>query len=86
MNEHINQRVSVLVSYNSTTGAVIPQKMKWNARLYAFTKLAYHHKKKVGSTLLHIFDLTDGQWDFRLICNTDSMHWILAEVADGNPE
>lgn len=84
MNETINEKVSVILSFNRATGLVMPRKMHWQGKDYIFTKLAYHHKKKEGTVLLHVFDMTDGIMDFRLVCNTDNLHWILEEVADGS--
>jgi hypothetical protein len=35
------------------------------------------------SVLLHYFSVTDGTLDFRLQCDTDTLHWTLEEVTDG---
>lgn len=83
MNETLNEKVSVISSYNKTSGLVMPRKMQWQNKEYVFKKLAYYHKKKVGNSILHVFDLADKGLDFRLVCNSDNLHWILEEVSDG---
>lgn len=84
MNEVINEKVSVIVSYNRDSGKVTPRRMRWQGKDYNFTKLAYSHQRKKGRLVLHVFDVTDGAIDFRLVCNSNNLHWVLEEVADGN--
>lgn len=83
MNEIINEKVSVLFSYNRETGQVMPRKIRWQGRDYFISKTAYHHKVKEGKKLWHIFHVTDGNMDFLLKLDTDNLHWILEEVCDG---
>lgn len=83
MNEIINERVSVLFSYDRVKGVVMPRKMRWQGRDYIFVKQSYHHMVRVGRTLLHIFHVTDGATDFRLRLNTETLHFTLEEVSDG---
>lgn len=83
MNEIINERVSIIVSYDREKAVVMPRKMRWQGRDYVFTRLSYHHKIRMGRTLLHIFHVTDGATDFRLRLDTDTLHWTLEEVCDG---
>lgn len=61
----------------------MPQKMRWQGRVYSFNSLSYYHKRKVGRVMLHIFDVTDGSTDFRLICNPENLHWSLEEISNG---
>lgn len=84
MNETINERVSVLMSYDREKNTVMPRKMRWQGRDYVFTKLSYHHRIRAGRTLLHIFHVTDGASDFRLRFDTDTLHFTLEEICDGN--
>lgn len=83
MNEIINEKVSVICSYNRETGLVMPRKIHWQGRDYIINKLTYYHKVKRGKTLLHIFHATDGVMDFRLRLDTNNLHWTLEEVCDG---
>lgn len=84
MNENVNEKVSVISSYNRENGIVFPKRMKWQGREFNFTKLPYYYKKRVGRNIIHIFHVTDGAMDFRLRLDTENLHWTLEEVTDGN--
>ena len=83
MNEIINEKVSVISSYNRDTSSVMPKKIRWQARNYLITSVSYHHIVREGRKLLHIFHCTDGSLDFRLRLDTETLHWMLEEVYDG---
>ena len=76
----VNQKVSVISSYNYQTGEVSPRKILWNNREYKISRLTYHHKIKEGNQLFHIFHVTDGNTDFSLKLNTENLHWTLEEI------
>ena len=83
MNEKVFEKISVITSYNTEKNQVIPYKIRWQLREYFIKKLSYYHKVRDGRTLLHIFDVTDGNLDFRLRFNSDDLTWILEEISDG---
>ena len=83
MLEQIHEQISVVTVYNRVKGTVMPWKIKWQGRVYTITKLGYYHKRKVGKTVLHVFDVTDNCMSFRLLCNPETLHWTLEEVSDG---
>ena len=83
MHEHVNEKVSVVVTYDRSSGQVFPTRIRWQTREYVMTTLGYYHKRKVGRTILHIFEVTDGELAFRLQCNPETLQWTLEEVSDG---
>ena len=83
MNEVIKEKVSVLLIYDRCKNLVMPQKMKWQGRSYIFSRVAFHHTVHEGKKLLHIFSVSDGNMDFRLSLDTESLFWTLEEVSDG---
>ncbi len=83
MQEIINEKISVISSYNRLTGLVMPVKIFWQGRNYLIKKLSYYHRVRQGRLLLHIFHVTDGTLDFRLSLNSENLHWKLEEVSDG---
>lgn len=85
MNELINEKISVITSYNRETGVVMPKKIRWQGRDYLINKLTYYHRARMGRVLLHIFHVTDGSLDFRLQFNGENLAWTLEEICDGNP-
>ncbi len=83
MNEYINEKVSVITVYDRVKGTVLPKKIKWKGKVYTIIKLGFHHTVRQGRTLLHYFSVTDGNLDFRLCLDTETLHWTLEEVTDG---
>jgi len=83
MIEIINERVAVISTTHSTTFKLLPIKMKWRGRLFIFKEIGFYHPVRQGRTLLHIFEVTDGDLAFRLQLNTESLIWILEKISDG---
>lgn len=80
----IDEKVSMLLAYNKETGIVKPHIMRWNKKYITFKEVTYHHLIKKGRTAIHVFHVTDGTLDFRLHFDTQTLHWKLKEVTDGN--
>ena len=83
MGEVINEKVSVISSYNRDTSSVMPKKIRWHGRDYLVKSVSYHHTERDGKKLLHIFHVTDGSLDFKLRLDTENLHWTLEEIYDG---
>ena len=83
MSEIINEKISVITSFNRENSSVMPKKIRWQGRDYFIKSVSYHHLLREGKKLLHIFHVTDGVLDFRLRFDTESLHWTLEEVYDG---
>jgi hypothetical protein len=83
MNEPINEKVSVITRYDRLRGTVAPVKIHWQGRDRIITKIGFHHTKRDGRKLLHIYTVTDGNLAYYLSCDTENLHWTLMEVSDG---
>lgn len=87
MREKINEEVSVIMVYSAKNRTALPHLISWQNREYKVGKIGYHHKVLEGRVLNHVFELTDTEqtlW-FRLVLNTDNLHWNLEAVHDGHP-
>jgi hypothetical protein len=73
-------------AYSQEKNRFIPYKMRWRLRDYFIKKLAYHHKGREGRNLYHVFHVTDGNLDFRMTFDTESLSWVLEEVSDGSAD
>lgn len=82
MIEKVGQKISVNLVYNHITGASLPKHIKWNSRVYTITKLGLHYTKFEGKTLMHIFSVCSQDHYFLLSFNTQSLQWILEQIAD----
>lgn len=61
-----------------------PRKMNWRGKIYEFERVAYYHKSRVGRVIYHVFHMSDGASDFRLVFDPEVLSWKLEEVTDGN--
>lgn len=82
MAENINEKVSIVTVYNHKTGLTMPKKIRWKNRDYLIKNLAYYHRIRQGTNTIHIFNVTDGNLDFRLSLNSENLHWTLEEIYD----
>ena len=83
MHERINERVKILSIYDPQTGKTIPYRMKWRGFVHDIQRVTYYHPERLGRNILHIFHLTDGNLDFKVVLNSETLSWILKEVSDG---
>jgi hypothetical protein len=78
----INNPVSVSLNYDSKTQRVCPSEIIWHGREYQITKLGLHHTFCEGRTLYHVFSVAAGTLFFRLVLNSETLHWKLEQVGD----
>ena len=85
MIEKISSPVSVSLAYDHSKGKAYPKWVVWNGRLYAVLKVGLHHTFREGRTLFHVFSVATKSLFFRIVLNTESLHWKLEEISDGMP-
>jgi len=79
-----NEPVKVLAVYDPATGRTVPHKLNWSGKTHILSRLAYYHRERIGRSIRHIYHVTDGELDFRLFVDSDTLSWTLSEVSDGN--
>ena len=77
--------VSVSFTFDSERRSIEPKALVWNGKLHAIKKVGLHHKFKKGRTLFHVFSVASNAMFFRLVLNTDTLHWRLEQISDGLP-
>ena len=85
MIEHINEQIDCICVYKKIGATVMPYQIKWNGRVYKITKLGYHHKRRDGRYIYHIFSVATDSLAFKLKLDTETLHWYVEEVSDGSP-
>lgn len=85
MIQKIDIPVSVNFNFDSTKQKVYPKWVKWNGRIYPIIRIGLHHKFKKGTTLYHVFSVEAKTLYFKLVLNTENLHWRLQEISDGLP-
>lgn len=83
MRELIGEKIDVVMVYNRQLGRVAPVRVRWHGRTFKISKIGLHHTVRQGTTLFHIFSVSDGTNFFRLKLDTTSLHWTLEETCDG---
>lgn len=85
MIQKISVPVSVSFTFDSDKRKVYPKWVSWNGRLYPVLKIGLHHTFRKGRNLYHVFSVATKTLFFRLVLNTETLHWSLEEVSDGLP-
>jgi len=81
----LNVPVSVSLSYDGIKRKVFPKWIIWKGRMYPVVKIGLHHTFRHGRTLFHVFSVVSKTMFFRLVLNTENLHWNLEEISDGMP-
>ena len=79
----VEARVKVLVLYgidNDIGRAALPHKMIYQGREIVFTELGLYHPTKRGQRMVHVFDMSDGQSDYRLEFDAERLSWTLIAI------
>lgn len=80
MVQKISEPVSVSLAYDHIKHRVFPKWIAWNGRLYPVVKIGLHHTFRKGRVLYHVFSVASKTLFFRLVLNTESLHWRLEEI------
>jgi len=83
MIQKLQTPISVALVFNHKKREVKPCKVMWEGRPYSITKIGLHHTYRQGRTLFHVFSVESKELFFRLVLNTESLSWIVEEIADG---
>lgn len=86
MIQKVSEPVSVSFTFDSDKKSVRPRALVWGGRLHAVHKVGLHHKYHRGRVLFHVFSVASKNLFFRLILNTENLHWKLEEISDGLPD
>jgi hypothetical protein len=83
--QKISAPISVTSFYDHHRRAFRPTQVIWEGRDYPLLQIGLHHTYRQGRTLYHVFSVNSQTLFFKLIFNTDTLHWMLEEIADENP-
>jgi hypothetical protein len=82
MIQKISAPISVCIYFNHKTRSVAPRWVIWEGRTYAIKKIDLHHTLRQERTLYHVFSVETDVLFFRLVYNTDTLHWMVEEIAN----
>jgi hypothetical protein len=80
----INQDINVVAYYfkGKDQPKCFPKRIEYKGRQITFTETGLRHPTTKGRRMVHIFDMTDGQADYRLEFDATSLGWKLVYIAD----
>lgn len=82
----VNERVGVVSTYRLNSNgkaSFFPLKMKYKGEEITFTKLALKHPTSKGQRMIHVFDMSDGDTDYRLEFDAERLTWMFASMIQG---
>ncbi len=81
----INKEISVVAYYFKNAGRRLkcfPKKIEYDGQSVIFTDMGLRHPTQKGQRMVHVFDMSDGQADYRLEFDAAQLSWTLMSVAD----
>lgn len=81
----VNKDVSVVAYYFRNTGERLrcfPKRIEWEGKRVDFTETGLRHPTVKGHRMVHVFDMTDGNADYRLEFDAERLTWTLISIAD----
>jgi len=79
----LNERIKVLAVFGGGLNPCRPLRFRRiNGREVVITEIGLRHPNMKGKRMVHIFDVTDGQADYRLEFDAQQLTWHLTREAD----
>jgi hypothetical protein len=79
----LNERVRVIATFGTGLNPCVPVKFRRsNGREIEITEIGLRHPTMQGKRMVHMFDVTDGQADYRLELDAEHLTWRLLLEAD----
>jgi len=75
---HLNQTIEVVAIFKDNH--CYPAKFVYQSKTIVVEELNLHHQNRHGQTIIHVFDVSNGQTDFRLEFNTQTLIWKLVAL------
>jgi hypothetical protein len=83
MIKRVHEQVSVIASYDASTGLATPRRMRWHGQVYVITRVSSRYTQRSGRRLNHFFDGYAGRLQLTLKHDSESLGWTLEEIEDG---
>jgi hypothetical protein len=81
----INKDVNIVAYYFKNSARRLrcfPKRMEYDGRQVNFTETGLVHPTKQGQRMIHVFDMTDGNADYRLEFDAQNLSWKLIAITD----
>lgn len=79
----LDERVQVVCTFGTGLNPCVPVRFRRaNGREIAVSEIGLRHPVTAGRKTLHIFDVTDGEADYRLEFDSERLTWRLTREGD----
>lgn len=79
----LNERVQVVATFGGGLNPCVPIKFRRKSgREVVITEIGLRHPTVKGNRMIHMFDVTDGQADYRLEFDAERLTWRLTMEGD----
>lgn len=85
MNDEIflNERIDVLAKFGTGLNPCVPIKFRRvNGREVVISEIGLRHPTTKGKRAVHVFDVTDGEADYRIELDSERLTWTLTRMGD----
>jgi hypothetical protein len=77
---HLDQIIEVIAIFKNNR--CYPVKFLYQSKTIIIKELNLYHQSYHGQNVIHIFDVSNGQTDFRLEFNTQTLIWKLVALTN----
>ena len=79
----LNERIEVIATFGEGLNPCKPVRFRQaNGREVEITEIGLRHPTYPGRRTVHVFDVTDGQADYRIEFDAERLTWTLTREAD----
>ena len=80
----LNERIEVIAIFGDGLNPCRPVKFRRpNGREVVISEIGLRHPSAKGFRTVHMFDVTDGEADYRIEFDSERLTWHLTRVGDG---
>ncbi len=79
----LNERIDVIATFGVGLNPCVPVKFRrTNGREVVIREIGLRHPTERGRRTIHIFDVTDGEADYRIELDSERLTWHLTREGD----
>lgn len=79
----LNERIDVVATFGTGLNPCVPVKFRRkNGREIVIEEIGLRHPTVQGRRTVHVFDVTDGQADYRIELDSERLTWRLTREGD----
>lgn len=79
----LNERIDVIATFGTGLNPCVPVKFRrTNGREVVIREIGLRHPTERGRRTIHMFDVTDGEADYRIELDSERLTWHLTREGD----